>query len=362
MRDAVRGVAVLPARGATERAGSARPALVCRAGCGAAGAAGALPGSVVRRSVVPELPHVGNAAPPAPPVPRGVAAAATIDVFVKYNGGTATVRLPVTASDAAVKDAIAVGSGVAPGVSFGLVDVDGVITTASIGTLGAGSTYRIMKVPDPIPRCDEGKDARNQQPAVKKKRFRVGDNGILAEDGTVLSDKKARLPRVVITSLGTGRYKQLAVDAMESGVKFFGGDCEPSFHVLADNVSDVAPHLNGAEAPYREWPHSGLMKFKDIMNALEEHIKHADYFFFMDADVRFMEHVELADIGADLMGVEHPMYPRYQYGWCKPGDPNTRGFCQFPYDRNPKSKAFIPDGHGRYVDRPRLPCLTLSPP
>jgi len=59
--------------------------------------------------------------------------------------------------------------------------------------------------------------------------------------------------------------------------------------------------------------------------------------------------VELADIGADLMGVEHPMYPRYQYGWCKPGDPNTRGFCQFPYDRNPKSKAFIPDGHGRYV-------------
>lgn len=33
---------------------------------------------------------------------------------------------------------------------------------------------------------------------------RSGDNGILAEDGTVLSDKKARLPRVVITSLGTG--------------------------------------------------------------------------------------------------------------------------------------------------------------
>ena len=68
-----------------------------------------------------------------------------------------------------------------------------------------------------------------------------------------------------------------------------------------------------------------------------------------DADVRFMEHVELADIGADLMGVEHPMYPRYDYGWCKPKDPSTRGFCQFPYDRNPKSKAFIPDGHGRCV-------------
>ena len=37
---------------------------------------------------------------------------------------------------------------------------------------------------------------------------------------------------------------------MESGVKFFGGDCEPSFHVLTDDVDTVPSHLNPAYAPY----------------------------------------------------------------------------------------------------------------
>ena len=59
----------------------------------------------VRRSAAPDLPHVGAHAQMSKP------AAPTIDVFVKYNGATATVRLPVTASDTAVKDAIAIGSG-----------------------------------------------------------------------------------------------------------------------------------------------------------------------------------------------------------------------------------------------------------
>lgn len=37
----------------------------------------------------------------------------------------------------------------------------------------------------------------------------------------------------------------------------------------------------------------------------------ADYFYFIDGDVRFREDVTLADISGDLVGVEHPMYPRY---------------------------------------------------
>ena len=69
----------------------------------------------------------------------------------------------------------------------------------------------------------------------------------------------------------------------------------------------IPARLNPAYAPYREWPESGLSKFKDIMAALRDHIAHADYFFFLDADVRFMSRVELVDIGADLTGVEHPM-------------------------------------------------------
>jgi hypothetical protein len=57
-------------------------------------------------------------------------------------------------------------------------------------------------------------------------------------------------------------------------------------------------------------PESGLSKFEDIMAAVGARVKAADYFYFMDADVRFQAKVELTDIAGDLVGVEHPMYPR----------------------------------------------------
>ena len=136
-----------------------------------------------------------------------------------------------------------------------------------------------------------------------------GDGGLVREvvvggAGQTLSGRPARLPRVVLTALGTGRYRQMAIDAIESAVALFGGDCEAEFYVLTDNVTGVDPEFNPAFIPYREWPLSGLSKFEDILNALESHIEHAEcvrpalrprgrlqptlrrsYFFFLDGDV-----------------------------------------------------------------------------
>ena len=186
-----------------------------------------------------------------------------------------------------------------------------------------------------------------------------GDGGLAREvvvggAGQTLSGRPARLPRVVLTALGTGRYRQMAIDAIESAVALFGGDCEAEFYVLTDNVTGVAPHLNPTFAPYRQWPESGLKKFFDIRNGLRDAIADADYFYFMDADVRFKETVELADIAGDLVGVEHPMYPRYEFGMCKKTkdghlDKNSKGFCQYPYERKPISQAYIPESQGRYI-------------
>jgi hypothetical protein len=40
--------------------------------------------------------------------------------------------------------------------------------------------------------------------------------------------------------------------------------------------------------------------------------------------------------------------PRNILGFCKPAaPPPQRGFCGYPYDRNPKSQIQIPDDHGR---------------
>ena len=94
-------------------------------------------------------------------------------------------------------------------------------------------------------------------------------------------------------------------------ITFAASGCE------AATLSLTRVVLSNAQNPirYREWPESGLSKFEDIMAALGNRIKEADYFYFFDADVRFRDRVELADVGGDLVGVEHPMYPRYDFGY-----------------------------------------------
>jgi hypothetical protein len=41
----------------------------------------------------------------------------------------------------------------------------------------------------------------------------------------VRSSKQPRLPRVLIAALGTGRYRSLAIEALETANQKFGGDC-----------------------------------------------------------------------------------------------------------------------------------------
>jgi len=53
-------------------------------------------------------------------------------------------------------------------------------------------------------------------------------------------------------------------------------------------------------------------------------------------------------MASDLTAVEHPFYPRYVMGFCTPDNKAGRGFCGYPYDRNPKSQIQIPEGSGKY--------------
>lgn len=56
------------------------------------------------------------------------------------------------------------------------------------------------------------------------------------------------------------------------------------------------------------------------------------------------EDVLLADIAGDLVGVQHPMYPRFEKAFC---EKDKNFLCRFTYDDNPKSHAYIPKGWGK---------------
>ena len=156
-----------------------------------------------------------------------------------------------------------------------------------------------------------------------------------------------QIPTVIIASVGTGRYREPAIKSLLSANKYFGGDCMPSFHILTDNLTGIPKPLHGHEIPYRVWPESGLYKYKDIQTQLMHLIKEVDFFFFMDADTGFNEPTGIIDVGADLVAVEHPMYPRNDIGWCN--KPTGQAMCGYPYDRNPRSHAYIPHEIGKYI-------------
>eukprot|EP00041_Stephanoeca_diplocostata_P008622 m.127470 g.127470 ORF g.127470 m.127470 type:complete len:588 (+) comp17411_c0_seq10:276-2039(+) len=269
-------------------------------------------------------------------------------ITVWYIGQAHKVRVAATSTSGTITATILAAHELDGEIALRLHGSASTYVAISFGSLDDGNEYDIILLPVAAP-CVSTAMQQVQPGHQHGKKDDPLLTGIVGAQGIVLSAKPAKLPRVVITCLGTGRYRPMAESALHSAKELFGGDCEPSFHLLTDNITGIDPMLNPAHAPYREWPESGLSKFEDILNALRTQIERADYFFFLDADVRVKERIELADVAGDLVGVEHPMYPRYDFGWCKPGDPSTRGWCRYPFWRNENSTAYIPEGHGRYV-------------
>lgn len=302
-------------------------------------------------------------------------------VWVEQKGRPATaaaVRLARGVSERALREAIAGALGVSLSTSAQVKlhasNGDSVAVNAAVLTDGAHYIVEILSdlAGDSSPRLPAAKAGDNSAElavvAAERDTLRTAIAELRREQqhrvarghggdeekrgGVTLSGRPAQLPRVVLASLGTGRYRGIAIAALESAGKRFGGDCEVSLHLLSDDIQNVAEKYNPAVAPYREWPQSGLSKFEDILNALEPIIEAADFFYFMDGDVRFNENVSLADVAGDLVGVEHPFYPAGYFGYCKPDAPaRDRGFCGVPYDRNPKSQIRIPDEYGRFFSK-----------
>eukprot|EP00040_Diaphanoeca_grandis_P014763 m.74992 g.74992 ORF g.74992 m.74992 type:complete len:587 (-) comp24724_c0_seq2:165-1925(-) len=263
-------------------------------------------------------------------------------LHVHHDGNAFLVRYHSQTSDGALKDAIAVAVDLAPN-TFGLRH-DKLAIAISVGSIVSGETYHVHQLKSPPCSSAGGVDTGIEVQVSRGYHDEHGEHGLL-ENGVVLSGRKAKLARVVITCLGTGRYRTLAIQALESARTYLGGDCLLSLHLLTDNVTGVAPEFNPAFIPYREWPLSGLKKFEDILHALATIIEQADYFYFMDGDVRFQEHVLLGDVAGDLVAVEHPMYPRHDWGWCVHGKVTM---CEYPYERKPQSTAFIPEEYGKF--------------
>lgn len=141
------------------------------------------------------------------------------------------------------------------------------------------------------------------------------------------------MPRIVAAIIAAGRYSQFVGPLLASCREFLFADCEREFLLFLDcePAGDLAPDCTVYPAGHLPWPLVTLRRFGTLLQA-EERIAAADWFLFLDADMRVVAPIAVDDIfsaDATLIGVRHP--------YVEPG-------TQFPLERNPRSRAFVATG------------------
>lgn len=146
--------------------------------------------------------------------------------------------------------------------------------------------------------------------------------------------------KVGILYICTGKYRIFWDEFYKTAEKFLLPNSEKTYFVFTD-----AEHITGENKPnvkkiYQQnlkWPGNTLFRYRMFIR-IEDILSTFDYLFFFNANIVFLDFVfegELLPREEGLMAVNHPVSYNKK--------PNA-----FPYERSPKSLAYVPFGHGSY--------------
>ena len=148
--------------------------------------------------------------------------------------------------------------------------------------------------------------------------------------------------KIAILITGTGKYAQLAMELIDSGRDNFcrriKEECRSVTYILFTDVDkeqlvplNYEKHLKDIifiKKKREGWPHDSMKRFHNYLNE-KETLEKFDFIISMDADLRFIDRVELSEIYSDLTAVLHPNYLK-TVRW------------KLPFERlHPESKAYV---------------------
>lgn len=141
------------------------------------------------------------------------------------------------------------------------------------------------------------------------------------------------MSRILVMNIATNRYVEF-LDNLYSGIrKNFLKNHSVQFLLFTDNQDLSYP--NDTKICYIEhkpFPESTLKRYNYFMRE-KDYIESFDYVFYSDVDMSFISPIG-DDILGDLCLTKHIL--SYQ----------TRNNSEWTYERNPKSKAYVPLGEG----------------
>lgn len=144
---------------------------------------------------------------------------------------------------------------------------------------------------------------------------------------------------VAILYICTGKYTIFWKGFYASASKFLFPGIEKRFFVFSDGDTSLFEGSDITLIPQENlgWPDNTLKRFHIFLQA-EEALRHYDYIFFFNANCVFV-----APVGAEMLPSPQERMVVVRH----PGYYNTSPI-NFPYDRNPRSLAYIPWGKGEH--------------
>ena len=152
--------------------------------------------------------------------------------------------------------------------------------------------------------------------------------------------------KVAILYIALGRYICFWKDFYESCEEKLL-NCEKHYFVWTDNKDfeySKAKNITVIKAQKKGWPYDTVLRFEMFLQKEKELSKY-DYIYFFNANMQFLNYVDLAEIAPQswhTSGIVAGIHPG------GPGDVDYGKIDTFPYERRPKSTAYIPYGCGKH--------------
>ena len=180
-------------------------------------------------------------------------------------------------------------------------------------------------------------------PKVSKSRYRIetswGAQIVWADtEVNVLARQPKGVYNVGLNIVAIAKYIKFLQSLIITADKYFMRDHNVTYFVISDKLDEVAKvktnrHIVSIMEKSQDWPNNTLVRFQYI-NKHRDVYHNMNFFFQIDVDMLFVSSFNSEALGSRV-GTLHPGYYWKQR-------------LSFPYDRNPKSTAYVNRYEGEY--------------
>lgn len=145
--------------------------------------------------------------------------------------------------------------------------------------------------------------------------------------------------KVAILNISIGKYDVFWEDFYRTAEKNFLPKEDKHYFVFTDNNDLYGSNLENVSIIYQKnlgWPFNTMKRF-EMFKRITEKLNKYDYVFFINGNALFMKELtsDFIKINKNIITIIHPGL----YG---------KKIDDMPYERNPKSRSFIPKGKGKF--------------